>query len=628
MIKTLKIPVELRRYGGMEQAEDGTMRLSISSDEPYERYDWMNDERYWEVLDHSPGAVDLSRLKGGAALLYNHDRHILLGTLTAPECKDGRCYVTAKLSDADDVKSYRTKIREGILKDTSIGYHITDEGKKIGERDGVPVYRFRFAIQEASLVTIPADTTVGVGRSRDKEAGGEMREVSVQIDKENIDDRNNLRQTRTMPDESSTPPTRNVVEVTPEREAVAAFKQRCKKIEDFVASLSKQPDWQKAVALIAMKHKSGEADWLEFHEEALKAFPQPRAITKEDPNPSEGMREKDIANYSIIRAINGMIGTYKGRPFDGLEREMSDEIGRKHQRAANSFGFFIPHDVVAHRTLTSTGSFASAGALVQVGPQGQSMIDLYRNQMHVVALGARVLSGLQGTLAIPRQTGGATVAWLSETATITASDQTVGQLTLTPHRLAAATAFSTQLLAQASPDCESFVRDDLMKVLAVEKDRVALLGTGAAGEPLGIYNTPNIAATVDITATASITYAEAVQFETNVAAGNADLGSLGYMTSVYIRGTARVTPKFANTGLPLWENNQLGSYPARATNQLTATPSVIFGNWNDLIIGDWAAPEIIVDPYSLSMQNQIRIVVHQLTDIGIRHPKSFCFGVV
>jgi hypothetical protein len=80
--------------------------------------------------------------------------------------------------------------------------------------------------------------------------------------------------------------------------------------------------------------------------------------------------------------------------------------------------------------------------------------------------------------------------------------------------------------------------------------------------------------------------------------------------------------------MPLWDGDMLGSYPARATNQLTATPSVIFGNWADMIIGDWASPEIIVDPYSLSMANQIRIVVHQLTDIGIRHPKSFCFGVV
>jgi HK97 family phage major capsid protein len=365
------------------------------------------------------------------------------------------------------------------------------------------------------------------------------------------------------------------------------------------------------------------------------SLPEIREITQ---SPEIGMSQRDLSQYSLLKAINGVMGSVNGRPFTGLEREASEETAKRHGRQSSGLSFFVPHDVMSaeysggrpsRERVMQAGVFTGAGALVPIGAQGQSLIDLYRNKMHVVAMGARVLTGLQGTLAIPRQTGGATVAWLSETATITASDQTVGQLTLTPHRVAAATAFTTQLLSQSSPDIESFIREDLMTVLAVEKDRVCLLGTGTNGEPLGIYNTSGIGSTVDITATDSLTYAEVVQFETNVAAGNADMGALGFITSVYVRGKGRVTSRFANTDTPLWDQNNIyGIYPARATNQLTATPSVIFGNWNDLIIGDWAANEIIVDPYSLSMQQQVRIVVHQLTDCGIRHPKSFCFGVV
>lgn len=632
MKKTLKIPATLYRTGTSERGADGEMVLSISSNTPYKRHDWYNDEDYYEVLKHEPDAMDLSRLNNGAALLYNHDRDIQLGTITAPEFRDGKCYVKARLSKAEDVKSYITRIEENILKDTSVGYRITDEGVCTGAKDGCPVYEFRWAPHEASMVTIPADITVGVGRSREEEAKSEMREVSVEV-KDGIDKTSEKPQTRDMPEATTPAPETKptvTIDVNSERnQAIAGFKARCKKIDDFVTGLANHPDWQKNVATLANKHKEGEANWSEFHEEALRAFPQSKPVVTGDP--SEGMKQRDISKYSILRAIQGVIGSTQGKRFDGLEREMSDEVGKKHDRASSSLGFFLPHDVMvgtSSRTLFSTGSFTAAGALVPVGAQGQSLIDLYRNKMHVVAMGARVLGGLQGTLAIPRQTGGATASWLAEDATITASNQAVGQLTLTPHRLAAATAFTTQLLAQASPDAESFVREDLMTVLAVEKDRAALLGTGAAGEPLGIYNTPNIATTVNITGTASITYAEIVDFETNVAAGNADQGSLGYITSVFIRGNARVTPKFTNTGTPIWEGDMCGNYPGRATNQLTATPSVIFGNWNDLIIGDWVSPEIIVDPYSLSMANQIRIVVHQLTDIGIRHPKSFCFGVV
>jgi len=519
--RTIKVPAVLYRMGTSTKKESGEMELSISSDTPYERYDWMNDERYLEVLDHESG-MDCQRLKAGAALLFNHDRDIQLGTISAPEMRDGKCYVQAKLSAAADVASYRTRIEEGILKDTSVGYSITDEGTQIGTRDGLPIYKFKWAPHEASMVTIPADITVGVGRTREEEGKGELREIVIDNILNAPKQSTQLNQSTMSTPATPTTPTVTIDPTSERNAAVAEFKQRCKKIDDFVGGLANHPDWQRNVATLATKHKDGEARWDEFHEEALRAFPQPKAVAIAAPG--EGMKQRDISNYSIIRAINGMVASTQGKKFDGLEREMSDEVAKKHDRTSNGLGFFVPHDVMVgghQRTLFSTGSFASAGALVETGPQGQSMIDLYRNKMHVVAMGARVLSGLQGTLAIPRQTGGATVAWLAEDATITASNQTVGQLTLTPHRLAAATAFSTQLLSQSSTDIENFVRGDLMTVLAVEKDRACLLGSGSSGEPLGIYNTPNIATTVDITATASITYAEAVQFETNVAAGNA-----------------------------------------------------------------------------------------------------------
>ncbi len=93
------------------------------------------------------------------------------------------------------------------------------------------------------------------------------------------------------------------------------------------------------------------------------------------------------------------------------------------------------------RTL-GTSPFSAAGALVINEPQGQSMIEMLRNNMVVAQLGARILNGLVGNLPIPSQTGGATASWLSETATSASSNQTVGQLTLTPHRLAAETAYT------------------------------------------------------------------------------------------------------------------------------------------------------------------------------------------
>ena len=177
-MKTLKIPKQLFREG-MSQVDNGTLRLSICSDLPYLRYNWADGEEYYEVLDHSEGSIDLSRLSNGAALLFNHKRDIQIGLIDSPSIENGRCYVNAKLSNAPDVASYKTRVEEGILKDTSIGYEVTDEGTQIGEIDGIPAYKFKFAIHEASLVTIPADPTVGLGRSRSEEPKCGLKEINI-----------------------------------------------------------------------------------------------------------------------------------------------------------------------------------------------------------------------------------------------------------------------------------------------------------------------------------------------------------------------------------------------------------------------------------------------------------------
>ena len=184
-MKTLKIPKQLFREG-MSQVDNGTLRLSICSDQPYLRYNWADGEEYYEVLDHSDGSIDLSRLSNGAALLFNHKRDIQIGLIDSPSIENGRCYVKAKLSNAPDVASYKTRVEEGILKDTSLGYEVTDDGTPIGEIDGIPAYKFKFAIHEASLVTIPADPTVGLGRSRSEEPKCGLKEISIGS-KKNID---------------------------------------------------------------------------------------------------------------------------------------------------------------------------------------------------------------------------------------------------------------------------------------------------------------------------------------------------------------------------------------------------------------------------------------------------------
>lgn len=662
--RTIKIPSTLFRSGSFEAGEGDTLRLSISSDEPYERFDWMADENYLEVLDHSPGGVDLTRLKNGAALLYNHDRSILLGTLSNPECIDGRCYVTAKLSAAPDVESYRIKIKEGILKDTSIGYAITDDGECTGARDGMPIYKFKFSIHEASLVTIPADITVGVGRQRGAESNSELQEISVQVEN-HIDPDINKEHTTKQPSQPNMKITlgarkffeadkgggadgEGTVNVVLERkDAVKKFQEQCKRIDEWVEKLSKL-QWKESAREIAAKHKAGDANFDEFRAEALNSFD---GFTRIDtPLQELGMSKKEIKRYSLARAIylRGM-----GEQLEGIEKEASDATAKMLNKRPD--GFFIPEDVQrmslqeAHgiggseitrqleiirqiagmqtRNLLA-GNFASAGALIGVDLISGSLIELLRNKQLFATLGTTVLSGLQGNVAIPRQSGGATAYWLAEGASVTESDQQFQQVGLTPKRLVAQTAYDKQLVAQASISIEAMVRNDIALVMAIKKDLAILTGAGSAGEPLGILNTTGVQT---VTFSAAATWAKILEFETDLATQNADqTGTPVFLTSPSVRGKWKAITKISTSQYSdfLWEKgDMINGYKGYVSNQIPATGTnanlVYYGVPQEIIDAIWAGIDVVVNPFSLDSSGQIRTTITQFCDIALRHAPAW-----
>jgi hypothetical protein len=124
--------------------------------------------------------------------------------------------------------------------------------------------------------------------------------------------------------------------------------------------------------------------------------------------------------------------------------------------------------------------------------------------------------------------------------------------------------------------------------------------------------------------TGAPTWNELVSFETNVATSNADVDRLGYVMNPAARGKLKTTPKAANQAVFIWEpNNTVNGYPAFCSLQVPTSQNVCFGNWADLILASWAGVIVTVNPYSLDLQGQIRIVVQMLADNGIRHAASF-----
>jgi HK97 family phage major capsid protein len=359
------------------------------------------------------------------------------------------------------------------------------------------------------------------------------------------------------------------------------------------------------------------------------------------------MDEKEIKQFSFMRALNALANPADraAQAAAGFEREVSEAAAKKSGKSPT--GILVPTDVLRSALMTdfgaanqgynamaramatmmrdlTVGTSTAGGHTVSTNLLAGSFIELLRSRMVMARLGATMLNGLTGNIAVPRQTSGATAYWVAESGAPTETQQAFDQVTMTPKTCGAFTDYSRKLLLQSSIDVEAFIRMDLAKVIGLELDRVALYGTGSSNQPRGIDQTAGIN-TVNFAAAAP-TFAEIVNMETQVAADNADVGTLAYLVNATGRGGLKTAEKASSTGQFIWENgNTVNGYRAEVSNQVAAG-DFWFGNWADVLMGFWSGLDLTVDPYTGSTSGTVRVVALQDVDVAVRHPESFCNG--
>lgn len=590
--------------------EARTLPISFSSEYPVER--WFGTE----ILDHSPDAVDLGRLNDGAPLLLGHSWDDQIGVVESASVsadKIGRAVVRfGKSARAEEILQ---DVIDGIRTKISVGYRISEMVLEKQDKDAGDTYRAtRWTPLEVSIVPIPADPSIGVGRDLDTE--NEF--ITVRGLPEEAPE-----EERTMPE-----PTINVEEVVSEARKVEQSRVR------EILALGDKCGCAEDARQFVDNGKSAE----DFRSFILnEKWNQKANIREVRDNPEIGLTDKEKGSYSFLRALNAAAsGDWKDA---GFELECSRAAAKVLRRDPQ--GFFIPHDaMVGTRDYVSIGLTSHTGEkTVATDLLSGSFIEMLRNSMMVRQMGMRVLSGLVGDIAIPRQTGGATAYWLTEDATSTDSIQAFDQLTMTPKTVSGQTQVTRKLLQQSSLDVEALIRQDLATTLALAIDVTALHSDGTGNRPKGIVGTSGIA-TVAIGATGGApTYAHIVDMETQVAIDNALMGSIGYLTNAKVRGKLKTT--FINTTggeTPVWQKGdgpgwgELNGYRAGVSNQVKSNltkstgdnlSAVFFGNWADLIMGLWGGLDVIVDPYSGSSSGRVKVVMFQDCDLLVRHAESF-----
>jgi HK97 family phage major capsid protein len=353
------------------------------------------------------------------------------------------------------------------------------------------------------------------------------------------------------------------------------------------------------------------------------------------------LKPKDARRYSFLRLIRHAAGLTGTDCDAGFEMELHQELAKRFSKQGRTFqGILVPQNVLTSRDLVA-GTDTAGGFTVESSVKADSFIELLRNQMLVRAMGATVLDGLQGDVELPRQNAAAQGYWVGEGSGPSESDQTFGQVNLSPKTVGAYTDISRKLLIQSSLSVEMLIREDLAQVLGLAIDLAALRGTGTAGQPLGIVNTTGVGSVAIGANGGAPTMAVLLSMESKVAAANALRGKLGYLTNASIRGKLKGTEKSASgtTGNFIWTERADGfgdvnGYRAGMTNQVPSNltkgtsngtcSELYFGNWADLLIGEWGVLDLLVDPYTKGVSGGVRVRALQDVDIGLRHPESFC----
>lgn len=579
-------------------ADSRTLRLSFSSETPVER-GWGT-----EVLAHERSAARMQRLNSRAPVLFNHDLDDVIGVVEHAEIgSDRRGHATVRFARTARADEVLGMVRDGILANVSFAYRI----HAAVEDERTNTFRITdWEPLEISVVTVPADQTVGIGRNL-------------------VDDQTEVRIERT---ESPT------AEPATERKShLMDIQVQAGTTADPVRNDGTEVERLriKAITALARQHKIDDQArdaWIdsgvtpdEAAQKVLEIIAE-RSRTNPQTEAKVGLSAKEVKQYSLMRAIQAAADSNWNKA--GLELEVSREIAKRINKMPEQFSFYVPFEVqereVAKRDLTA-GTAGAGGYLVETNNVG--FIELLRNRSVAFNMGARRLSGLSGNVTVPKHSAAATAYWLSTEATaITESQQTFAQLSLSPKTAGAYTEISRQLLLQSSPDAEGIVTSDLASVVALAVDLAVLNGSGAAGQPTGILNTAGIGSVTGTT----LGYAGILNFQEDVASANVVPSSGGYVTTPAVAALMMQRARFSNTDTPLWVGNlwdgQMAGFRAMSSNQIPAA-TMLFGDWSQVVVAEWGVLEIAVNPQANFPAGIIGVRAMYSVDVGVRYPAAF-----
>ena len=316
---------------------------------------------------------------------------------------------------------------------------------------------------------------------------------------------------------------------------------------------------------------------------------------------------RKMGKFSLLKAINDIANN---RQLDERALEVVNqgitEMRKAGQNYSGQIQLPLEERAVVQATVEGQGAETVAEDLLNI-------LEPLRAKLVLAQAGASYMTGLVGNISIPAYSG-SQVTWEGEVADAKDGAGTFTEVKLEPHRLTAYIDLSKQFLIQDSVSAEEMLKRDIVNAIANKLEATILGSETIVNAPEGMLNGV-------VADSAAITYEDIVAMETELEEANVR-GDIKFIVSPSAKAALKTTKLDAGSGKFAMEGNEVNGYPVLCTSAV-AGKGVIYGNFNDLVIGQWGGIDLTVDPYTQAANGKVRLVINAYFDAKPRRAESF-----
>jgi HK97 family phage major capsid protein/HK97 family phage prohead protease len=538
-----------------------------------------------EVLLHGRDNIDLERVS--LPLIVGHNtEEINIGVVEQLKIVGRKLKGFIRLGSSARAKEILADIKNGIVSNLSIGYRILEH-----HFQGDDLIATKWAPHEVSILAVGADPHAGIGRS-------------FNFEEHTMTERN---ETLTVGGKNNSKQDRNA----------DAGKERQRVLD--IMAIGKKRGFEKAAEEFIRDGKSIDQfrSYVVDHMPAQDTREPSRHVGAYAGERGYGGGYDDFSDFSVCRAI--MDRVKPGSVDAGYEREISQEL---HQRTnKRDENIMVPFQRGVRSMVAGTG--ASGGYLVESKLYPDQFIDPLAPQSVLMQLNYTSMDNLIGDVTLPGASNDPAVGNydLNDQDTITPTDPTLTEVSLTPTSIAGLTTLSHKFIRQASRDAEMMVRNMLGRSVGKRLDHQAIQGDGVGANLTGIINVTGIGS-VTYANGGSPTWANVVGLESALTVDDVEMRNVAYLVHPTDAGTLKTTEVASGTGIFIMRDGKANDYPVVVSSQVPQGTYVI-GAWSELIIGTWGILSLEIDPYTGFRKGNVDVRAILDCAAAVRNPESF-----